>query len=177
MLHSHGINVRYLGEVVRKMGRHPFTLVVLLHMVARVVKVLSLHTLFVDSLTLPLFFLFLCFRLGFVVRCAVRCSVCVLQSTSPIAWLQKIFSISCFLRRSSQRREFVCQVLKKKSVVLIFCFVSYWAEEVPRLLNVRFQIRPGNWNGFPKHLKKTIFEMTTVFGVPFNAKVRRKEEV
>ena len=39
MLHSQGINVRYLGEVVRKMGRHPFALVALLHMVARVVKI------------------------------------------------------------------------------------------------------------------------------------------
>ncbi len=37
-MHSHGINVRYLGEVTRKMGRHPYALFVLAEIVARVVK-------------------------------------------------------------------------------------------------------------------------------------------
>jgi hypothetical protein len=49
---------------------------------------------------------------------------------------------------------------------------SYWADEVPRMLNIRFQLRPGNWNAFPKNVKRTLFELETVCGVKFNAKVR-----
>ena len=39
------------------------------------------------------------------------------------------------------------------------------------MLNARFQLRPGNWNAFPKNVKRTLFELEHVCGVAFNAKV------
>ncbi len=126
LLHSHGINVRYLGEVLRKMGRHPFGLVVLLNMVARVVKIGFRKTLRAEMKRL-------------------RVSIDEPYRIAAKDFLNLVFS-------SSAESE------------------SYWSEEVPRLLNQRFQLRPGNWNAFPKSLKRAIFDVEKVNGVAFNAK-------
>ena len=127
LLHSHGINVRYLGEVVRKMGRHPFGLVVLTQMVARVVKIGFRKTLRAEMKRL-------------------KVSIDEPYRIAAKDFLNLVFS-------SSPQSEI------------------YWSDEVPRLLNQRFQLRPGNWNAFPKNLRKTLFDVEKVNGVAFNAKV------
>jgi tetratricopeptide (TPR) repeat protein len=127
LLHSQGINVRYLGEVVRKMGRHPFGLVVLTHMVARVVKIGFRRTLRSEMKRL-------------------RVSIDEPYRIAAKDFLNNVFS-------SSVESE------------------AYWATEVPELLNSRFQLRPGNWNAFPKNLKKVLFAVEQVNGIQFNAKV------
>ena len=133
LLHSHGINVRYLGEVVRKMGRHPFGLVVLAQLVARVIKIGFRRTLRSEM---------------------ARLRVCIDEPYRIAAkdFLNRVFSAS----EASEK---------------------YWAEDLPELLNERFQLRPGNWNVFPKNLKKTLFEVERVNGIMYNAKVAIFREV
>lgn len=133
LLHSHGINVRYLGEVVRKMGRHPFALVVLSQMVARVVKMGVRRTLRSEMKRL-------------------RVSIDEPYRIAAKDFLNRVFS-------ASEESE------------------QYWAEEVPQLLNERFQLRPGNWNAFPKNLKRTLFDLEKVNGIAYNAKVAIFREV
>jgi hypothetical protein len=127
LLHSHGINVRYLGEVLRKMGRHPFGLVVLTQMVARVVKI------------------------GF--RKSLRAEMKRLRVS-----IDEPYRIAA--------KDFLNLVFSSSPASDV-----YWGEEVPRLLNQRFQLRPGNWNAFPKSLRKALFDVDKVNGVAFNAKV------
>lgn len=127
LLHAHGINVRYLGEVVRKMGRHPFGLVVFAEMVARVVKFSFRETLRAEM---------------------KRLRVCV---DEPYRIAVKDFLNNVF--SSSEQSD------------------KYWQEEVAQRLNSKFQLRPGNWNAFPRALKKTLFDLERVNGVAFNAKM------
>lgn len=126
LMHSHGINVRYLGEVARKMGRHPFAMVVLSEMVARIVKIGFRQCLRAEMKRL-------------------KVSIDEPYRIAAKDFLNKVFS-------ATPASE------------------TYWNEDVTHLLNTRFQLRRGNWNAFPKFLKRTLFELDRIGAATFNAK-------
>lgn len=155
-LHSHGINVRYLGEVVKKIGRHAYSYLVLAEMVARVVKRGYRRTLREKM-------------------CELRVSIDKPYRFAARDFLNMVFGCDSSSFDAPRVLSLTCALSPPHPPPLRVPRESpesdtYWQIEVPRVLDQQFKLRPGNWAGFPKSLKRDLLELSHIASIPFNAR-------